>query len=402
MGYQSDLNSIGVQIGLLGDGLVRNLNLCDYSKITMNAYLGASGAVVSASNYAYSDFIPVRVGITYCWWGAFSVSYQATAYDSNKNFVKTIFTTDLQGAAHNYNYTVPSGQNIAFIRFNMSTTQDNTMVIEGTSYPSSYTAYGQILLSSNLKEGINNSLGLYQIQIDKTNFNTALGPNNLTGINKSSYNTAMGYAALQVAYDDGTTLDSGRYNTAIGYGALKNNTIGNHNTAVGYGASQGITTGTGNTSIGEDSLLQETTGTGNTALGHRSMQISNGATNNTAVGISAMYFDATSNVTGSENTAVGHYAGSRTSGDTDCTFVGHFANKDNKANSYSNSTAIGANAIVSKSNQIMLGSSSVTEIDTYGDIACLTNGKGLILQSPNGTKYKLTVSDVGALTVTAV
>lgn len=381
-----------------GDGLVQLYNLCDFSKLTKNVYLGANGAEVSTANYGYSDYIPVSVGATYCWYGAYSISYQATTYDSNKNFIRSIFINDLGGSFHSYTYIIPS--DTAFIRFNMGTTQTNTMVIQGTTYPSTYTPYGQKLLSSNLTTGIYNSLGLNVMNVD-SNQNTSLGQLNLSNKNNTMYAVALGYQALQNNTTDGTP-DAGLYNVAVGVRALQNNTIGNHNTAVGYQAALALTTGTGDTAVGEDALLSETTGTGNTALGMRAMQISSGAMNNTAVGVSAMYWDTTSNVTGTDNTAIGHYAGSRVSSDTDLTFLGHFSNKDLTANVYSDSTALGANAVVSKSHQVMLGSPNVTVVDTYGDFESLTNGRGLILLSPSGTKYKLAISDAGALTVTAV
>jgi len=43
-----------------------------------------------------------------------------------------------------------------------------------------------------------------------------------------------------------------------------------------------------------------------------------------------------------------------------------------------------------------------TEFTTTGSITLLTASAGIILVSPDGTKYKVTVNDAGALVITAV
>jgi hypothetical protein len=133
------------------------------------------------------------------------------------------------------------------------------------------------------------------------------------------------------------------YNTVVGTSALSNNTTGINNTAVGY-----------------ESLLDSTTGSNNTGCGMQTIRTgSNTAYNNTAIGNQAIG----SNTSGGNNTALGFSAGiirvpNRT--ETNNTFIGE--NTSIKAVGYTNSTAIGAEADISGSNQIIFGRAVETVI----------------------------------------
>lgn len=374
-------------------------NLCDFNRITSGFYLGSGGVPVAASGRCYTDYIPVTEGQTYCFFGAWSLSFQAVLYTANKTFIKCVYATDLTGTLGSYTYAIPTGMAVGYMRVNVSTTQSQTMVVPGTTYPSTYSSSSLSLSSNILATAIKNSLNL--AEYTDINYNTSLGQNNLVSPNQTKYATAIGYGALQHNTTDGSQ-DAGLYNVAVGYNALNQNTIGNHNTAVGWQAAASITTGTGETAVGEDALLSETTGVGNVAIGQRALQTSNGAQNNTAVGTSSMYWDPTSNVTGSDNTAVGHYAGSGLTSDTSLTFLGTSANKNSSANTFTDSTALGAQSHITASHQVMLGSSTVTEVDTYGDFQVLTKGKGiLMLDQTTGTRYRLFINN-GAIVIQPV
>jgi hypothetical protein len=144
--------------------------------------------------------------------------------------------------------------------------------------------------------------------------NTAAGAFALTANTTGGENAATGYSAL-------SSNTTGSDNTADGAGALSNNTTGSYNTGDGTGALIGNTTGSYNTASGENALLNNTTGDNNTALGF----IAGNSTNNQST-------------TGS--------------GDT---FVGFNANSGTQTN-LNNATAIGANAQVTASNAMVLGS----------------------------------------------
>jgi hypothetical protein len=127
-------------------------------------------------------------------------------------------------------------------------------------------------------------------------------------------------------------------NTAVGASALNANTAtGLYNTAVGFSSLQSNTTGSTNTSFGINALNLNTVSNNNTAVGGSALQNTTGA-NNTAIGASAGN-TGTANTIGSNNTYLGYNTGSN-------------------ANNYSNSTAIGSNATITASNQIVLGTAA--------------------------------------------
>jgi hypothetical protein len=146
---------------------------------------------------------------------------------------------------------------------------------------------------------------------------------NMTGIG----NTASGYKAL-------FSNTTGQVNTATGTEALYYNTTGFSNTATGWEALAANTTGDWNTASGHAVLNSNTTGSGNTASGEEALLRSSTGSYNTASGLLALEY----NTTGSYNTALGYNAG-----------------PDSWSTNLTNATAIGANAVVSQSNALVLG-----------------------------------------------
>ena len=163
-----------------------------------------------------------------------------------------------------------------------------------------------------------------------TMYETSVGDRNTTcGVNSLYYNQASD-------------------NTGIGAGALYTNTIGEENTALGVSALGGGL-----------AQLAETVGD-----------------RNTAVGKDALYENH-----GDDNVAFGHGAGSTNDTGSRNTFIGKDANADDT--NYNDSTAIGAGATVTGSNEIVLGTSSETtkipgildvsgNITATGTVACNT------------------------------
>jgi hypothetical protein len=164
--------------------------------------------------------------------------------------------------------------------------------------------------NSTTTGGNNTAIGLLALGANTTgNFNTAAGEGALAH-NTTGGNTAIGFEAMFF----NTKGDS---NTAIGLGALEDNRTGDFNTATGGGALSNNTTGSENAAIGLEALEFNSTGSGNTAIGQESL----------------LY-----NSTGSNNAALGFLAG-----------------PDSKSPDLSYATAIGAGAIVSQSNTLVLG-----------------------------------------------
>ena len=156
-------------------------------------------------------------------------------------------------------------------------------------------------------------------------------------------NTAVGYEALK-------SNTSGFYNTAFGYQALYLNKTGLINTAIGYKALYSNISNN-NVAIGQQALANNdgVNSYKNTAIGHYAL--ANGNTRSTvAVGFNAGY----NNTTGIQNTFLGS--------DTDISPTNA---------TWTNSTAIGYNAKITASNQIMLGTSTET-VEIPGD--CVMNG----------------------------
>ena len=214
--------------------------------------------------------------------------------------------------------------------------------------------------------------------------NTALGVNALfaQGVDVNSNSTAIGYYALS-ANQAGSAVN----NSAVGFEALKNNTIGNFNTALGSAALRNNTSGASNTALGASSLAANTTGNSNVgingglsantsgsdnvAIGKQALTASQtggnnigigtlvlqgitSSSNNTAIGHRALVYSST----GSSNTAYGYLAGGNNSTGSFNTYIGYGADVPAFGATWSNSTAIGANARITASNQITLGTAT--------------------------------------------
>ena len=169
--------------------------------------------------------------------------------------------------------------------------------------------------------------------------------------------------------------NEGCFNTAVGVKAMANNETGDHCTAVGFQAMETNVSGDANTAIGEDALFANVSGSGNTAVGAHVLQNSK-SSGNVAVGQSALQ----SQTTGYFNTAVGNETG-KGSGvaittDDRLTLIGNKAGKSVN-DILTNSTAIGSGAMVSKSNQVVLGNASVTEL-IFGNKKIIFNNDGSV------------------------
>ena len=177
-------------------------------------------------------------------------------------------------------------------------------------------------------------------------YNIASGRMALHSNTTGSFNTADGVYAL-------FSNNLGNNNTACGYAALYSNTSGNDNAAVGIGSLSLNTSGIQNTAIGDLALATSTTANLNTATGYQALWKNTTGYENTAVGSGALI----SNTTGYFNTAIGR--GALTSNTTGVlnTAVGSFAEVG--STDLVNATVIGAEATVTASNSLVLGSSAL-------------------------------------------
>jgi hypothetical protein len=228
------------------------------------------------------------------------------------------------------------------------------------------TAFGAGAISTiSIAGSGNNAFGYMALkQVGAGVGNNAFGDSALYAVGGGSHNIAIGSNALEanlssenIAIGSNALLKNvgGSNNTAIGVLALNNNTsainniaIGgealkasnaNDNVMVGYRAGSAITTGQQNTAVGNYAMLTNISGNNNTYLGYQAAQLQTNGSNNSFVG-----FLAGGNfLGGSNNTMIG------TGADASTVNAGH-----------TNSTSIGAGALVTQSNMVRLGNTSTT------------------------------------------
>ena len=262
---------------------------------------------------------------------------------SNTNLSYTgdniIFWADKTGA------NVSAGLVIAPYNVNKGIRISNDGLSVNTAAPTSTSGYAlyvtgkanftQDILVQELTVGLGNG----------TSQTTAVGYNALQQ-NTGASNTAIGFNALNQNL-------GGSQNTALGHNTLTANTTGSSNTALGYQSLYANTTGYDNTAVGREALFKNTTGYDNTAIGYQALYDNSGGYYNTAIGQKALY----SNISGLYNTAVGKEAGNYNSSQNNqyCTFLGDNTGNSTSGSSYSYSSAIGSDAVISASNQIVLG-----------------------------------------------
>ena len=172
-------------------------------------------------------------------------------------------------------------------------------------------------------------------------------------------------------------------NVAVGAGSGREVTTGIGNVYTGFESGNKATTGNFNAGLGNGALVDLTTGGSNVAVGALSSGHLTTASNTTSVGFSAAYL----NNDGSD----------RTTGNN-CVFVG--TNTKPSINGTTNENVFGYGAVGEGTNTVRLGNTAITEVVTSGDVETDVVGKGFILKSPDGTRYRITVANGGALSAT--
>jgi hypothetical protein len=151
-----------------------------------------------------------------------------------------------------------------------------------------------------------------------------------------------------------SSLISGSSNIAIGINCIPNMTIGNYNTVFG----SEIMSYTNTSSYSLPSSMVH-----NVCLGYRALQNvgqSGGSSPNYNIAIGSYALNAdngsygTNCLYGSSNSALGYYSGTRISqGSSNNTLIGAFTNVESATQTYVKSTALGSDAIITASNQIV-------------------------------------------------
>jgi len=203
--------------------------------------------------------------------------------------------------------------------------------------------------------GYENSATGFQALLYNTTgyYNSAFGLKALRANTEGYRNSAFGTTALQ-------SNTTGYYNTAIGFGTLYANITGYNNTASGYKTLYN-NTGYNNTATGFSALEYNTTGFGNTANGSSALVKNTIGGYNTATGLNAGY----NNTSGGYNTATGLNAGYYNTTGSYNTFLGASTNISPTNAAWTNSTAVGYQATITASNQLVLGKSDTNVYVPY-------------------------------------
>ena len=146
----------------------------------------------------------------------------------------------------------------------------------------------------------------------------------------------------------GQVNTTGAANSFFGMNAGRSNTSGFANSFFGLQAGMQNTTGTENAFFGAVAGNSNTLGTRNAFFGTAAGYKNTTATGNSFVGYNAGY----NNQTGTNNTFFGYFAGQSNTTEANNTFIGA---SSNGAPGITNATAVGANAVVTQSNSLVLG-----------------------------------------------
>ena len=187
--------------------------------------------------------------------------------------------------------------------------------------------------------------------------NTTGANNTFAGFDAGSFNT-VGHSNTFVGKEAGFFNVKAKYNTFIGLRAGYNNNIASSDQTDGYGDQ--------NTFIGEGSGSKNEIGSRNTFVG-----VASGVDNLDGIGNTAIGYQAGEDISsGKHNSCMGYFSGDILEDGNYNTFMGDFA-QTNTTN-IENATAIGANAFVTQSNSLILGSIAGINPD-FGHTVLSTN-----------------------------
>lgn len=253
---------------------------------------------------------------------------------------------------------------------------------------------------------------------------TTGGNNNAVGGNAQEFlttglsNAAFGHQAQRalttgsnnvgVGTNAQLNLTTGANNNAVGANAQFGLLTGSANSAFGQGAQFSLTGGDNNNAVGNDAQFNITDGSNNNGIGRLAQNLLTTGSNNNAVGFHAQRSplgnSAFATTTGGNQVSVGHETGQNTATQlAEITTIGHRAtagaNKGTALGAFSradhaDSVALGSDTTTTFASQVMVGGRDL-EITT-------ATTRGIILRSPDGTRYRIAVANGGTLTVTAV
>ncbi len=255
------------------------------------------------------------------------------------------------------NYLVTNGDDIATSNTFLgnstglinTTGSANTFVGDAAGY---YNTTGSQNTFLGWKAGEENTTGGNNIYVGNL-----AGDRNTTG----SFNVMIGQVA-------GAFNKTGHSNVFLGNVSGYLNSVGSYNTFVGD--SSGLSnTDSYNTMVGSRSGMDNSSGFGNSFLGTFSGMHNTTGNYVTAVG----YYAIWQNGAATGNTALGYSTGTLYTNGSNNTFIGFDA--DASGANFSNSMALGNGSRISASNQVRIGSNTVTSIGGFTNWTNISDGR---------------------------
>ncbi len=233
------------------------------------------------------------------------------------------------------------------------------------------TAFGFSSFKSNTSGNNNTAIGVSALEFNTTGFqNTAIGKSSLMLNSSGNYNVAIGYSSLE-------RNTSGILNTAIGHSSLYNNLNGRSNVAIGKSSMERNISGMNNTAVGYNSLYNNQTGNDNIAVGEGAMERNINGGRNIAIGNASLYNNQTTsnclsighdsqtaNLSGQFNISLGNNSLSANQSGSNNIAIGY--NSYNLGN-YTNSIAIGNNAVITADNVVRIGNASTVSVGGFSN-----------------------------------
>lgn len=321
--------------------------------------------------------------------------------------------------------------------------------VQGYTFPSTNVLIGDENTGSSLTpqvggawKGLNNNF----IGAGVGKSTTSGVGNNFFGLNAGCSNTSGSYNNFFGLYAGCSNTEGDNNNFFGGYTTGVNNTTGCHNNFFGSYAGYYNTTGSNNNFLGRESGCSNTTGGYNNFFGRLAGYGNTSGNNNNMFGLFAgvdntsgnnnNFFGrnvANNNTTGCNNIIIGEYAGRLNTTGNHNTFLGSFTGISNTASNKivlgrgfstnflfdsPNTTsdaqlAIGIRTSTAASEYWLVGDENfniginstapTVKLDVIGDVRVgIDTSQGVILTSPNGTKYRLIVDNSGTLSTISI
>lgn len=242
------------------------------------------------------------------------------------------------------------------------------------------------------------SIGIGQNALAKQTYggqNVAIGPDSLRLVTDNAGNTAVGYRS-------GYSLTWGNSNTAIGMETLRSGVTNAGMTALGYQALWSNTSGSNGVAIGYVAGYSSTTASNGVLIGGYTGYSATTGDNHVMIGDSAGYkpnnVTANATTTAVRQTVIGAQAGQGSSTQSDdIVCVGYRALGDG-----AKATAIGTQANCGHTGSVALGSDTATTATAQvaigpRDLEIQDAAKGVVLKSPDGSRWRITINNAGTI-----